>query len=262
MKDILGLAEEAARRAGRLAASLLGKTVIEQKDSTYNLITEADRRSEDLIVDFLMREMPESEVLGEENHHEGKLTAERLWIIDPLDGTTNFAHAIPHFGVSIAYAEKGRLTAGTVYDPMRNEFFSARAGHGAQCNGKHIHVSKSQRLSQSLIATGFYYDRSATMEKTLRALYWLYQEDIRCIRRMGAASLDLAWLACGRFDAYFEYTLSPWDFAAGLLIVLEAGGSASDIDGKPADLSAKGMICSNGLIHEKLMKCVLNPGKF
>jgi myo-inositol-1(or 4)-monophosphatase len=260
MKDMEELSKEAAVRAGKLVASLLGKTAVEQKDSPYNLITEADRRAEELIVDFLNRELPESSIIAEEEHHKGTLTADRLWIIDPLDGTTNFAHAIPHFGISIAYAEKGTIAAGAVYDPMRNELFSAAAGRGARLNGTRIHVSKNTKLSQSLIATGFYYDRSITMEKTLRALYWLYQEDIRCMRRMGAASLDLAWLAGGRFDGYFEYTLSPWDFAAGLLIVLEAGGRASGPDGTPAGLSSRGLICSNGLIHDKLLACVLDPG--
>jgi myo-inositol-1(or 4)-monophosphatase len=262
MKETVTIAQEAARRAGRLVARLMGKTTVEMKNSPYNLITEADRRAEELIAEFLMREMPGSSLLAEEAHHEVRLAADRLWIVDPLDGTTNFAHAIPHFGTSVAYAEKGKLVSGAVYDPMRDELFSAGAGQGAQCNGKRIQVSKSQTLAQSLIATGFYYDRSVTMEKTLRALYWLYKEDIRCMRRMGSAALDCAWLACGRFDGYFEYTLSPWDFAAGLLIVLEAGGRASNTDGKPADLFSQGLICSNGLIHEKLMKCVLKPRKF
>jgi myo-inositol-1(or 4)-monophosphatase len=262
MKDVKGLAREAALRAGKLVASLIGKTAVGLKDSPYNLITEADRRAEELIAGFLLREMPGSSILGEEAHHEGKLSAKRLWIIDPLDGTTNFAHAIPHFGISIAYAEKGSLRAGVVYDPMRGELFSAEAGRGARCNGTRIHVSKNAKLSQSLIATGFYYDRSATMEKTLRALYRLYQEDIRCMRRMGSASLDLAWLACGRFDGYFEYTLSPWDFAAGLHILREAGGTATDVNAMSAGLFSKGLICSNGLIHDKFLACVLNPKRF
>ncbi|MBN2189323.1 MAG: inositol monophosphatase [Chitinispirillaceae bacterium] len=260
MKSVLSLAKETAKRAGELVASLLGKTAIERKGSSYDLITDADRKAEELITAFLTREMPGCEILGEEAHREGKLTADRLWIIDPLDGTTNFAHAIPHFGISVAYAEKGVLISGAVYDPMRDELFSAAAGHGARCNGASVRVSKSRDLSQSLIAIGFYYDRSMTMKKTLQALYRLYQEDIRCMRRMGAASLDLAWLACGRFDGYFEYTLSPWDFAAGLLVVLEAGGRASGNDGSPAGLSSGGLICSNGLIHDKLLACVLNPG--
>ena len=261
MKSVLSLAKEAAVRAGKLVASLLGRTSVKQKDTPYNLITEADLRAEELIADFLTREMPGSSILGEEGNHEARLSAERLWIVDPLDGTTNFAHNIPHFGVSVAYAEKGKLMAGAIYDPMRDELFSASAGKGARCNKSPIHVSKSRRLSESLIATGFYYDRSVTMEKTLRALYRLFQKDIRCMRRMGAASLDLAWLACGRFDGYFEYTLSPWDFAAGLLVVREAGGRISDPDGKPADLFSKGVICSNGLIHAEFLACVLKPGK-
>jgi myo-inositol-1(or 4)-monophosphatase len=262
MKAIVDIAREAAKQAGKLVASLAGKTTVRQKETSYNLITEADRRSEDLIVDFLGREMPGSSVFGEEAHHEAALSSDRLWIVDPLDGTTNFAHGIPQYAVSIGYAEKGKLCAGAIYDPNRDELFSAAAGAGAWCNGARIHVSKSATLAQSLIATGFFYDRAATMEKTLRALYWLYQQDIRCMRRMGAASLDIAWLACGRFDGYFEYSLSPWDFAAGLVVLNEAGGRTDGSDGTPAGLFSKGVICSNGLIHDKFMECVFNPDSF
>ena len=260
MRAIVDIATAAALSAGELVTSCFGKTAIEEKDSSYNLVTEADRRSEDLIVNFLQREMPESAVLGEENHHEGALTANRLWIVDPLDGTTNFAHGVPHFGISIAYAEKGRLLAGVIYDPMRNECFSASLGTGALLDGSPIRVSESRALEQSLIATGFYYDRDLTMDKTLAALHRLFKRNIRCMRRMGAASLDLTWLACGRFDGYFEYTLSSWDFAAGLLILSEAGGVASDITGRQADLFSKGLLCSNGLIHPEFLACTLNPG--
>jgi myo-inositol-1(or 4)-monophosphatase len=215
-----------------------------------------------LVLDFLNREMPGCSVLSEETLHETSLAADRLWIIDPLDGTTNFVHGIPHFGVSVAYAEKGKVVAGVVYDPSRKEMFSAVSGGGAYCNDERIHVSKNGSLSQSIIATGFFYDRGAMMEKTLRALHGLFGENIHCIRRMGAASLDLAWLACGRYDGYFEYALSPWDFAAGLLILQEAGGRAGGPDGKDADLSARGLICSNGLIHDALMRIVLEPRSF
>jgi myo-inositol-1(or 4)-monophosphatase len=189
------------------------------------------------------------------------LSAERLWIVDPLDGTTNFVHQIPHFGVSVAYAEKGTIVAGAVYDPMRDELFRAKSGGGAWCNDRSIRVSGSNALSKSLVATGFYYDRGKTMEKTLAALRALFGKQIHCMRRMGAATLDLAWLACGRYDGYFEYTLAPWDFAAGLMILLEAGGRASDIDGKAANLFAHGLICSNGLIHEELLAMTLDPGR-
>jgi myo-inositol-1(or 4)-monophosphatase len=261
MHDILDLASEAARRAGKLLISLFGKTTIEKKGSSHNLVTEADCRAEELIVAFLEREAPGSLFYGEESASRARLDAERLWIIDPLDGTTNYAQQIPHFGVSIAYAENGALKAGVVYDPMRDELFSTASGKGACCNGKTIAVSRKTLLRESLIATGFYYDRSVTMEKTLAALRNLYKTDIRCMRRMGAACLDLTWLACGRFDAYFEYTLSAWDFAAGLLIVREAGGTADNSDGSPADLFSQGLICSNGLIHEEFLRQVRDPGE-
>jgi myo-inositol-1(or 4)-monophosphatase len=262
MKPPVDIAKEAARKGGKHLVSLLGKTAIEQKDSTYNLVTLADRQSEEIIVDFLGTEMPGSSFLGEEAHREAKLSSEKLWILDPLDGTTNFAHGVPHFGVSVAYAEKGQIIAGAVFDPMRNELFSAAQGQGAYLNDEQIQVSKRAALNQSLIATGFYYERGEIMEKTLRALHALFKAHVHCMRRFGAASLDVTWLAAGRYDGYFEYTLSPWDFAAGLLILREAGGMASDPDGRPGDLYSKGLICSNGLIHEELSAITRNPPKF
>jgi myo-inositol-1(or 4)-monophosphatase len=261
MHNILETASEAARRAGELLISLFGTTTISEKGASHNLVTEADGRAEEMITAFLEKEAPGSSFYGEESAARARLDAQRLWIIDPLDGTTNYAQQIPHFGVSIAYAENGKIMAGVVYDPMRDELFSAAMGKGACCNGKAIAVSHKTLLRESLIATGFYYDRSVTMEKTLAALRNLYKADIRCMRRMGAASLDLAWLACGRFDAYFEYTLAPWDFAAGLLIVREARGTVDNIDGSPADLFSQGVLCSNGLIHEEFLRQVRDPGE-
>jgi len=262
MKDVVALAKEVVQLAGELVVSFLGKPSIEHKGASYNLVTIADRQSEKRIIDFLRKEMPESSILSEETLSETDLSTDSLWIVDPLDGTTNFAHGVPHFGISAAYAEKGRIIAGVVYDPMRKELFSAFAGGGAYCKGERIHVSKNATLEQSLICTGFFYDRGAMMEKTLNAIHELFIKKIHCMRRMGAASLDLTWLACGRFDGYFEYTLSPWDFAAGLLILQEAGGRASGPDGRDADLFSKGLICSNGLIHEEFLGTVLNPGRF
>ncbi|MCU0608716.1 MAG: inositol monophosphatase [Chitinispirillaceae bacterium] len=262
MNAILEMAKTAAQRAGALLTAQLGRTTIAHKALSYDLVTGADRGSENIIREFLGRQAPEIAFYGEETRGTAELSADRVWIVDPLDGTTNFAHSIPHFGVSIAYAEKGVLRAGVVFDPCRGELFSAIAGKGAQCNGSVISVSKSAALNTSLIGTGFYYDRSETMAKTLRALHALFRQNIHCARRMGAATLDLAWLACGRFDGYFEYTLSPWDFAAGLLIVNEAGGMVSDPNGRQADLFSKGVICSNGLIHQELLTHTLNPVPF
>jgi myo-inositol-1(or 4)-monophosphatase len=262
MNDIVALASEVAKRAGAHVVSMLGKAPVEQKGVSYNLVTLADRKSEELIIDFLGREMPGASIISEETLQKTDLSTDKLWIVDPLDGTTNFAHGIPHFAISVAYAEKGSIVAGAVYDPMRKERYSAFKGGGAYCNGERIYVSKNATLEQSIIGAGFFYDRGAMMEKTLYALHELFIRKIHCMRRMGAASLDLAWVARGRLDGYFEYALSPWDFAAGLLILQEAGGRASGHDGKDADLFSKGLISSNGLIHEAMMDCVLDPGKF
>jgi len=262
MHTHLSLAKSSALKAGELIVSLLGNAVIERKAETYNLVTEADKRAETVIIDILKKEMPGVSILSEETHCDTKLDADTLWIIDPVDGTTNFAHGIPHFGISVAYAEKGVVKAGVVYDPMRRELFSATLGGGAFCNDRPIRTSSAATLSQSLIGTGFYYDRGELMKKTLRALHGLFNRNVHCMRRMGAATLDLAWLACGRFDGYFEYTLSPWDFAAGLLILTEAGGRASDNLGAEASLFSKGLLCSNGLIHRDLLEIVLAPEPF
>jgi myo-inositol-1(or 4)-monophosphatase len=249
MHDIVALAKEAAKQGGRYVASLLGTAGVSSKGLAYNLVTDADRGSENLIREFFMRETPQSGFFGEETEGGAGLNA------------TNFVHGIPHVGVSVAYAEKGVICAGAVYDPMRDELFWAGAGGGSWRNDNRITVSDRDALSKSLIATGFYYDRSETMEKTLAALHALFGKQVHCMRRMGAATLDLAWLACGRYDGYFEYTLSPWDFAAGLLIVLEAGGRANGSDGTGADLFSHGLICSNGLIHQELLAATLNPGR-
>ncbi|MBN2038329.1 MAG: inositol monophosphatase [Chitinispirillaceae bacterium] len=257
MNEIVDLVSEAVRRAGKLLVDCYGRTEILQKGAPHNLVTEADVRAEELVIEFLGRSVPDSSFYGEETNGKARLDAKRLWIIDPLDGTTNYAHGIPHFGVSVAYADEGTLFAGAVYDPMRNELFSASRGGGAYLNGRAITVSKKTRLEECLIATGFYYDRAQYMKKTLGALENLFKRNIRCMRRMGACTLDLTWLACGRFDGYFEFTLSPWDFAAGLLIVNEAGGSSSGRDGAAADLFSQGVLCSNGRIHQEFVREVL-----
>jgi len=259
MNGIVDIAIEAARLGAKVIVPMLGKAAVASKGQSFNLVTEADRASEGAIKDFLLREMPDNSLLSEEGFQNTALTADRLWIVDPLDGTTNFAHQIPHFAVSVAFAEKGKLIAGAVYDPLLKEMFSASAGKGAFLNGAPIKVSQAANLTQSLICTGFYYDRGATLKKTIDAVHNLLRSEIHDIRRSGCASLDLSWLAVGRFDGYFEYSLSPWDFAAGLLILREAGGTASDPDGDDASLFSKGLLCSNGLIHRELLGHVLAP---
>ena len=243
-------------KAGSLVRSLQGKSIIREKNASFNLVTEADTQAEDLVIALLMDAMPDAAILSEESNFEQNISVDSLWIVDPLDGTTNFAHSIPHYSVSIAYAYKGVLQAGVVYDPSRDELFSASHGDGAFLNGKQITVSSQNSLSSSIIGTGFYYSRGELMEKTLQALHRLFKAEIHGMRRMGSAALDLCWVACGRFDGYFEYMLSPWDFAAGTLILKEAGGQSCDREGEDRGLYSKGIICSNGKIQRDLLETV------
>lgn len=257
MVDELMVARKAAKRAGAVIKSLMGKVQVAQKGVSYNLVTEADLAAEKEVIETIRERFPEDAVLCEESAASTSLAAERLWIIDPLDGTTNFAHGIPHFAVSIAFAQKGEVQCGVVYDPMRAELFSARRGVGAWCNGKPITVSMAPDLRRSVICTGFYYERGELMTKTLESVRKLLVEGIQGIRRTGSASLDCCYVACGRFDGFFEYRLSPWDFAAGMLIVMEAGGVCEDSDGEAHGLFSAGIICSNRLIQSELRSAVV-----
>lgn len=256
MSDILEQTVLLVKNAGNKIKNLLGKSRILYKDSSVNLVTEADTMAEQYLSENLEKLVPDSLVLGEEGSSGEDRSAEKLWIIDPLDGTNNFAHTIPHFGVSVAYAELGIVKFGVVYDPSRDECFSASLGNGACLNNYPISVSAKETMQDSMIATGFYYDRGILMERTLLSIHRLFKANIRGIRRMGSAALDICWVACGRFEGYFEYQLSPWDFAAGQLILREAGGVFSDVDGVERGLFSKGTICSNGLIQNAFVGLV------
>jgi myo-inositol-1(or 4)-monophosphatase len=254
--DELEVARNAALKAGAEIRSLMGKTRIEEKGLNYNLVTEADTAAERTVIACIREFFPGDAFLGEESASDTDLTAPRLWIVDPIDGTTNFAHTIPHFAVSIAFACNGEVLCGAVYDPMRDELFYARKGGGAWLNGQPIKVSGASTLSKSVIATGFYYERGPLMLRTLESMRKLLVANIQGIRRSGAASLDCCYVACGRFEGYFEYRLSPWDFAAGLLIIAEAGGICADADGTVRGVHSQGVVCSNGLIQDELTRIV------
>jgi myo-inositol-1(or 4)-monophosphatase len=255
MKEIISCAVRAARAASKIMMAKYGSGRAMEKTKN-NLVTEADFACEKAIVSVIRKKYPLHSILAEERHQNTDVLSKNLWIIDPLDGTNNYAHAIPHFCVSIAYAEKGKVLAGVVVDPMRKELFSAARGSGAFLNSKRISVSATARISRAIITTGFYYDRGRLMEKTLAAIRSLFKADIRGIRRFGSAALDLCWVACGRFDGYFEYKLSTWDFAAGMLLVNEAGGRCSDREGKELALTSKSAVVSNGRIHREILRIV------
>jgi len=255
MQDILECAATAARAAGAIAVENFGKVFAREK-SLNNLVTQADLECESLIASMIAADFPSHKILAEERSASADPLSDKIWIIDPLDGTNNYAHGIPHFSVSIAYAQRGEVLAGVVFDPIRGELFSAARGGGAFLNGKKISVSPTPLLSQSIITTGFYYDRGELMEKTLDTIKMLFKADIRGIRRLGSAALDLSWVACGRFDGYFEYQLSPWDFAAGMLIVREAGGKCANRDGTDLKLTSKSVAVSNGKVHNDFLGIV------
>ncbi|MFW6253909.1 MAG: inositol monophosphatase family protein [Chitinivibrionales bacterium] len=255
MSQEKNIAIEIARKAGQMVVQLQQGVKIEEKE-TNNLVTEADTRAQAFIIDAIRTHYPDADFLGEEGDFERDLEAEDLWIIDPIDGTNNYAHSIPLYSISIAYARRGQVKAGVVYLPALGELFSAAEGEGAEFNGAPMRVSSSDSLERSIISTGFYYDRGKMMKRTLSSIEALFEANTRGIRRTGTAALDFSWVACGRFDGYFEYSLSPWDFAAGMLLVREAGGICTDRDGAPLSLASEGVIVSNGTIHEQFLDVV------
>lgn len=219
---------------------------------TYDLVSDADIESEKAIAEYLRGQYPQHEFLGEEDLA-GDIHAEHLWIIDPLDGTNNFAHQIPHFAVSVAYYHRGRAVAGAILNPARDEIFTAVRGGGARRNDQPMRVCDSQSLAQTLIGCGFYYDRGAMMRSTLAAVEEFFGHDIHGIRRFASAALDLCQVGCGHFGGFFEYELSPWDFAAGVLFVEEAGGKVTDARGNPLGLHKTSLVASNKTLHEVIV---------
>lgn len=255
LNQYLKTAEKAAHLAGKLILEYRGSAVISEK-SVNNLVTEADYKAQEAIIKTIRESYPDHSIIAEEKDLTAKKDAEHLWIIDPLDGTNNFAHNIPHYCVSIAYASFGQVMAGVVFDPERKEMFTAVQNEGAYLNEKSIRVSKAMSLQEAVIATGFYYDRGSMMRKTLDSIEKLFENNIHGMRRFGSAALDLCWVACGRFDAYFEYNLSVWDFAAGMLLIEEAGGIINDHSGDKISLNSTGIAVSNSRFHDQFLDIV------
>jgi len=255
MNRELEVAINAAQAAATVLSSFAGKAAVSQK-SSQNLVTEADLEAERVISEIITASFPDHQILGEEGGAAGGSDADSLWVVDPLDGTNNYAHGIPQYCVSIAYYKKGQPQVGVILDPNRNEIFRAVAGGGAFLNDKPIHVSNAMTLADSIVSTGFSYERGEVITKTLSAIERLFNSDVRGIRRLGSAALDLCWVACGRLQGYFEYKLSPWDYAAAVLIVAEAGGVCFDRFGNAIDLDSGGAMATNGKITAEFMQCV------
>lgn len=219
----------ACEKAGKEIISYLGKVGYTLK-GRGNPVTKADMVSQRIITSMILKRFPSDTVISEENYTKVKKVS-RVWLIDPLDGTVNFSHSFRHFSVSIAFVYDGEVVVGVIYDPCKDELFMAEKGKGSWLNGKRIYVSKIKSLSSSLLATGFAYDRAEKAEFYC-SFYSEFLKHSHDIRRCGAASLDMAYVASGRIDGYWEFNLKPWDVAAGRIIVEEAGGKVSDFTGK------------------------------
>jgi myo-inositol-1(or 4)-monophosphatase len=250
MNDCRTLMETAALEAGELLRGRLDRLHTIQYKGEINIVTEADRLSEALIVERIRRAFPDHDILAEESPE--TTTGSRFrWIIDPLDGTTNYAHGYPVFSVSIALEVEGIVRLGAVCNPMLSELFVASKGEGAFLNGSRLTVSRTETLSRGLLTTGFPYDIRVNPDNNMN-YYRALSLNAQAIRRAGSAALDLAYVAAGRFDGFWELRLMPWDTAAGWLLVTEAGGTVTDLGGRPYDLKAPHMLATNGLIHAEM----------
>jgi myo-inositol-1(or 4)-monophosphatase len=259
MEQYKRIAAEAAHKAGSVLKSRLGKKRTVGYKGVVNLVTEMDILAEKLIVSDIQKNFPDHDILAEERAskiHGSPYT----WVIDPLDGTTNYAHGFPIFCVSIALIKNGKTILGVVYDPTRDEMFVAERGKGARLNGRKLQVSSESILSRSLLATGFPYD---IRESPINNFDHFHNFAVRAqaVRRAGSAALDLCYVAAGRFDGFWEMKLAPWDLAAGNLMVLEAGGAVTDFRGKSPGLNGKHVLATNGKIHKAMLR-IVKMGRF
>jgi myo-inositol-1(or 4)-monophosphatase len=243
MHPMLNIAVRAARRAGAIInrAALGGDALVVKAKRVNDYVTQVDRAAEEAIIEIVRKAYPDHGFLAEESGTTSK-DAEYRWIIDPLDGTTNFIHGFPQYGVSIGIEHRGALAHAVVYDPVKNELFTASKGRGAFLNDRRVRVSKCTRLHDALIGTGFPFKEVSRLELYTRQLARLMQSSAG-VRRAGAAALDLAYVACGRLDGFWELGLSPWDMGAGTLLIQEAGGLVADLDGE-AGFMESGDICA------------------
>jgi myo-inositol-1(or 4)-monophosphatase len=256
---MLHIAVEAAKEAGRYLKYSVGKVKsIEMKQGEErNLVSEIDKTSEAKIISIIKRHYPNHAILAEESGA-SSASADYKWVIDPLDGTTNFLHGLPIFCVTIAIEYKAEIVAGVVYDPNLEELFTAEKGSGAYCNGKRMRVTQTSDLMSSLLVTGFPYDIAQNPDNAVGHFVNFLMEG-QGLRRLGSAALDLSYIAAGRFDGFWEVNLNPWDMAAGVLFVHEAGGKVTDFSGVPSSIYNKQVLATNGSIHDAMLQ-VLKKG--
>jgi myo-inositol-1(or 4)-monophosphatase len=252
--DYKTIAVEAARAAGQIMIENLTKEVRVDYKGEVNLVTNVDRMAEKTIVETIWKKFPDHEVLAEEGYGSGKKFPFK-WIIDPLDGTTNYAHRFPFFCVSIGLEIKGEMVLGVVYDPVRSELFLAEKGKGAFLNGAPIRISSTDDLTRSLLVTGFSYDVRETADNNLNH-FCDFSIRAQGVRRTGSAAMDFCYVAMGRLDGFWELKLHPWDSAAGSLLVQEAGGRVTDFSGRSFSVYSKDVVASNGKIHDEMLKVI------
>lgn len=252
----LDVATESVLAAGAVLKERWGKlTNIQEKGRPGDLVTEADKLAEAEVLKVLKRHLPEHQILAEESGALGNAESEYLWAIDPLDGTTNYAHGLPLAATSVGLIIDGVPTVGAVYNPFSEELFRAATGLGATCNRRKIEVSQTKELSKSLLITGFAYDRRETNDNNYAEFCHLTHLT-QGVRRLGCASMDLAGVACGRLDGYWERGIQPWDMAAGIVILREAGGKVTAYDGSPLDIASGRILATNSKIHNALSKAL------
>lgn len=254
MREYLRAAEEAARQAGEFQLKRLGGKFTISHKGAIDLVTEVDRESEALIVGMLRGVFPATDIIAEENDY-GERKSDIAWIVDPLDGTTNFAHRLPWFCVSIGIEVSGEIAGAVLFHPCMNEMFTALRGEGAFLNGVRLSVSENRQLRSCILASGFPYDRTWDNENNLE-LYSRFTMATQGVRRFGAAALDLAYVAAGRMDGFWECKLKPWDVAAGKLLVEEAGGRVTSYSGEPYSVYDHRIVASNGFIHDQMLEVI------
>nr|CAA6807691.1 MAG: Inositol-1-monophosphatase (EC [uncultured Thiotrichaceae bacterium] len=255
MHPMLNIATRAAREAGDIIRRYSDKVEnlrIHSKQEN-DFVTEVDRQAEQTIISALRKAYPDHAILGEESGRQGAGDAEYQWVIDPLDGTTNFLYGVPHYAVSIALKQKGRLLLGVVYDPVKDEMFAAARGDGALMNNRKLRVSQKVGLKNTLLGTGVAFRKDQSLDLSLASMSALLP-GTDGVRRLGAASLDLAYVAAGRFDGFWEFGLKEWDVAAGALIVQEAGGLVGDVRGGNTHLQTGDIIAANPKIYREIVK--------
>ena len=245
-----------AKEAGNLIKEGFGQNFqIEFKTNESNLVTEIDQKSEKLIKEYIAKEFPTHGILAEESGAtEGD--SEYLWVIDPIDGTTNFAHGLPIFSVSIGVQKKGETICGVVLDVMRDAMYSAEIGSGAFCNGQKLSVSKNDNLKRSVLVTGFPYDIADNPNNAIER-FGAFLRNSRAVRRLGSAAIDLCYVASGVFDGYWEVSLHPWDMCAGKLLVEEAGGIVTNFKNEKMDIYSKQILATNNFVHNSMLE-ILN----